>query len=82
MSAKNVTKRPNVLIIYPDELRADAIGCSGNPVIKTPYFDRLAEEGVRFEKAFTSFPLCTPFRSSLFTGKYAHSTGAAQTIYQ
>ncbi len=75
MSAKNVTKRPNVLIIYPDELRADAIGCSGNPVIKTPYFDRLAEEGVRFEKAFTSFPLCTPFRSSLFTGKYAHSTG-------
>lgn len=68
-------KRPNVIIIYPDELRADAIGCSGNAVIKTPYFDRLANEGVRFEKAFTSFPLCTPFRSSLFTGKYAHSTG-------
>jgi arylsulfatase A-like enzyme len=75
MSLQNPGKKPNILIIYPDELRADAIGCSGNPVIKTPYFDRLAEEGVRFEKAFTSFPLCTPFRSSLFTGKYAHSTG-------
>jgi len=75
MNDKNAAKKPNILIIYPDELRADAIGCSGNPVIKTPYFDRLAEEGVRFEKAFTSFPLCTPFRSSLFTGKYAHSTG-------
>lgn len=75
MSDESIVKKPNILMIYPDELRADAIGCAGNPVIKTPYFDRLAEEGVRFEKAFTSFPLCTPFRSSLFTGKYAHSTG-------
>lgn len=71
----NKSERPNVLIIYPDELRADSMGCSGNPVIKTPYFDRLASEGVRFEEAYASFPLCTPFRSSLFTGKYNHSTG-------
>ncbi|MBU2643810.1 sulfatase [bacterium] len=75
MNDQNAIKKPNILMIYPDELRADAIGCNGNSVIKTPYFDRLAEEGVRFEKAFTSFPLCTPFRSSLFTGKYAHATG-------
>ena len=75
MSNESIVNKPNILMIYPDELRADAIGCAGNPVIKTPYFDRLAKEGVRFEKAFTSFPLCTPFRSSLFTGKYAHSTG-------
>jgi arylsulfatase A-like enzyme len=67
--------KPNILIIYPDQLRADAMGCDGNPVIKTPHFDRLAQEGVRFEEAYTSFPLCTPFRSSLFTGKYNHSTG-------
>lgn len=75
MSDNNSAKRPNILFIYPDELRQDALGCSGNPVIKTPHFDRLAQEGVRFEQAFTSFPLCTPFRGSLFTGKYAHSTG-------
>lgn len=68
-------KKPNILIIYPDQLRADAMGCDGNPVIKTPYFDRLAQEGVRFEQAYSSFPLCTPFRASLFTGKYNHSTG-------
>jgi arylsulfatase A-like enzyme len=67
--------KPNILIIYPDQLRADAMGCDGNPVIKTPHFDRLAREGVKFEEAYTSFPLCTPFRSSLFTGKYNHSTG-------
>ncbi len=68
-------KRPNILIIYPDQMRADAMGCAGNPCIKTPHFDRLALEGVRFENAFSSFPLCTPFRASLFTGKYNHATG-------
>lgn len=73
--------RPNILIIYPDELRADAMGCAGNPCIKTPFFDRLAMEGVRFENAFTSFPLCTPFRASLFTGKYTHATGVYANHY-
>lgn len=66
---------PNILLIYPDEMSADLMSCAGNPVIKTPHFDRLAEEGVRFEQAFTSTPLCTPFRGNLFTGKYNHSTG-------
>ena len=74
MSNSSAKKRPNLLMIYPDELRKDILSCSGNPLIRTPHFDRVAEEGVRFEKAFTSYPLCTPFRGSLFTGKYAHST--------
>lgn len=73
--SQETAKKPNVLIIYPDELRADAISCAGNPTIKTPYFDRMAEEGVRFENAYCAFPLCTPFRASLFTGKYTHATG-------
>jgi arylsulfatase A-like enzyme len=67
--------RPNILIIYPDEMRADLMGCAGNPVIKTPYFNRVAQEGVRFEQAFISTPLCTPFRANFFTGKYNHSSG-------
>jgi arylsulfatase A-like enzyme len=69
-------RRPNILVVYPDQLRGDALGCAGNPVVKTPNFDRMAQEGVRFDQAYTSFPLCTPFRASLFTGKYNHSTGA------
>jgi hypothetical protein len=48
---------PNILIIYPDQLRADALGCAGNPCIKTPHIDRLANEGVKFDNAFTSFVL-------------------------
>ena len=47
-------KRPNILIIYPDQMRVDVMGCAGNPCIKTPNIDRLAMEGVRFENAFTS----------------------------
>ncbi len=66
--------RPNILIIYADQMRADMMGCAGNPVIKTPYLDRLAGEGVRFENAFVSYPLCCPFRASFLTGKYAHAT--------
>ncbi|MGB7302876.1 MAG: sulfatase [Burkholderiaceae bacterium] len=68
-------KRPNVIFIYSDQLRADAIACAGNKDVKTPHIDRLAGEGVRFENAFVSYPLCTPFRASLLTGKYAHATG-------
>ena len=66
---------PNIVIIYPDQFRADALGCASNPVVQTPNIDRLAKEGVRFANAFVSFPLCSPFRASLFTGKYAHTNG-------
>jgi arylsulfatase A-like enzyme len=62
-------------------MRADVMGCAGNTCIKTPNIDRLAMEGVRFKNAFTSFPLCSPFRASLFTGKYAHSNGQFANHY-
>ncbi|MEX2540667.1 MAG: sulfatase [Trueperaceae bacterium] len=68
--------RPNILIVYPDQMRYDAMGCAGNPVVKTPHIDRLAHEGVMFEEAYVATPMCTPFRSSLHTGKYSHDTGA------
>lgn len=68
-------RRPNIIFIYSDQLRADSIGCAGNRDVRTPHVDRLAGEGVRFENAFVSYPLCTPFRASLLTGKYAHATG-------
>lgn len=68
--------RPNILIIYPDQMRYDVMGCAGNDVIKTPQIDRLANEGVRFDQAYVATPVCTPFRSSLHTGLYSHATGA------
>ncbi len=67
--------KPNILCIYIDQLREDALGCTGNPLIRTPNIDRLANEGVRFSEAYVSTPLCTPFRGSFLTGKYAHAAG-------
>ena len=68
--------KPNILLIYADQMRHDCAGFSGNPDVKTPHLDRLAMEGVCFDEAYVSYPLCRPFRASLLTGKYAHRTGA------
>jgi len=67
-----MSERPNVLIIMADQLRADALGCYGNPVCRTPHLDALAADGVLFENSFTPNPICVPARASLTTGNYSH----------
>lgn len=66
-------KKPNILFIHTDQQRADTLGCYGNPVVKTPHLDKLAKDGVLFENAHCTHPLCTPSRASLLTGRYIHS---------
>lgn len=60
--------KPNVLLLMTDQHRADCLGCYGNSLIKTPNYDRIAKEGVVFERAYTSTPSCTPARAGLLTG--------------
>ena len=76
-----MSNRPNIVIIYPDQMRYDAMGCSGNPVIKTPHIDRLSSEGVHFSEGYTSYPICCPFRASMLTGKYAQGHGMIQNHF-
>jgi len=64
--------KPNILLITSDQMRADAMGCSGNPDVKTPHLDRLAQSGVCFTNAFTPDPICVPARASITTGCYPH----------
>lgn len=63
-----LAKRPNLVLFMPDEMRADSLSCYGNPVTKTPNFDRLAKEGTRFSNCHVQFPVCGASRCSLLTG--------------
>lgn len=63
-------KRPNILILYTDQLRWDAIGANGNPEVITPHLDALASEGVNFNRYFVQNPVCMPSRVSFLTGQY------------
>jgi len=65
------TKKPNIIFVFSDQQRWDTCGCYGQPLNTTPYLDKMAEEGVRFDLAFTCQPVCGPARSCLQTGKYA-----------
>ena len=64
--------KPNILYIFTDQQCADAMSCAGNPYVRTPAMDRLAANGVRFDNAYCSYPLCVPSRMSMVTGRMPH----------
>ena len=68
-------RRPNILIIYTDQQRWDALHANGNPDIRTPNLDRLAQEGVNFDHFYVQNPVCMPSRVSFLTGQYPATLG-------
>jgi len=75
MSATLRTVPPNILFIQTDQHLRSALGCYGNPLIRTPNLDRLAAEGIRFDRHFTCTGVCTPARGALLSGMYPHRSG-------
>lgn len=67
--------RPNILFIMTDQHNATALSCYGNEEISTPNLDKLASQGVLFENAICQTGQCVPSRYSIWTGRYARSTG-------
>src|SRR5207237_3030673 len=72
----SVARRPNVLLVMCDELKATALGLYGNPTLRTPSLERLARQGILYRHAFTPHPLCVPARVAMWTGRYPHASGA------
>lgn len=70
-----MNKRSNVLWLMTDEQRTDSMGAYGSPWAHTPNLDRLANEGVRFDNAYTASPVCLPARASMLTGQACSTLG-------
>ena len=73
-SQEQTPRNYNVLFLIADDLN-NMLGCYGYTLAKSPHIDRLAAEGVKFERAYNQFPLCAPSRNSFLTGLYPNSTG-------
>jgi len=67
-------QRPNLLYVFADQMRSQAMGCSGNQQVITPNLDRLAGHGMRLTNAISTFPVCCPYRAMLMTGKFPLSS--------
>lgn len=63
-------RKPNIVLIFADDLGAHQLRCYGNDFYETPNLDRLASQGMRFTNAYAAAPVCSPTRASLMTGKY------------
>jgi arylsulfatase A len=71
--------KPNILLIFADDIGYEALNCYGGLDFKTPHLDTMASQGVRFGRAYTS-PLCTPSRVSMHTGLYTRHHGQLALI--
>jgi len=75
-------KKPNILYIFAYQLRYDALASTGNKTVITPNIDKIADQGMVFDQAFSSCPVCTPYRGQLLTGLYSHQNGAIDNEYK
>lgn len=71
--AAQTTSRPNIILLMTDDQRWNQFGCYGNTEFKTPNIDRLAEQGVIFDKAYQAVAICMPSRVTMITGRHISS---------
>ncbi len=72
--------RPNIIVLLCDDLGYGDLACFAHPTIKTPNLDRLAADGIKFTHCYSSFPVCSPSRAGLMTGRNANRSGIRDWI--
>lgn len=70
VTEKENIDQPNIIYIYTDQLSETMMSCAGNKYVKTPAMDYIANNGIRFTRAYTTNPVCSPARVSLMTGRF------------
>lgn len=66
-------KKPNLVFVFPDQWRGQALGFMGEDPVVTPHLDRFSEECLVLPQTVANYPLCSPYRGMLMTGKYSHA---------
>src|SRR3546814_464494 len=74
-SSPSAKKKPNIIILLADQLRAQALGYAGDGNVRTPHIDSLAAQSANFRYAISNLPVCTPYRASLLTGQRPLTNG-------
>ena len=78
---KNIQdQKPNIIIIYADDLGIGDVSCYGSTELITPNIDRIADEGIKFTNGYATSPTCTPSRYSLLSGTYPFRKRGAQVL--
>jgi arylsulfatase A-like enzyme len=80
-TAEAAAAKPNVVIIFADDLGYGDLACFGHPTIATPHLDQMAREGQKWSQFYAAAPICTPSRASLLTGRVPPRTGVKPGVY-
>ena len=75
VSGQEKSKPLNIVILYADDWRHDTLGCAGNPIVKTPHLDRMAQGGIRFTHNYVTTAICGVSRASMLTGQWMSRHG-------
>ncbi len=75
MNELHAKSKPNIIVIFADDLGYGDLACFGHPTIKTPHLDQMAAEGMKLTQFYSAAPVCTPSRAALLTGRYPIRSG-------
>lgn len=81
-TSTSAADHPNIVFFIADDVSWNDYGCYGNSAARTPNIDRLAADGIRFDRAYLTASSCSPSRSSIITGRYPHNNGKAAELHR